>query len=237
MKAVIIAAGAGSRLDSEEPKTLLPFGDETILANILKNISKGGINEFVIVVGFQAQHIIDYLKKNDYFGFQIEFVKNDEWKRGNGVSVLIARDAVGENPFLLSMSDHIVSSSAIERILRHPRENNLLLVDPRVDQIFDIDDATKVEVNGRYILNIGKEIPKYNAIDCGIFVLDQRFFTVMDEQQRSGKESISAGVTKLIEMRLMEAVFMDENDFWIDIDTPESYQFALKEEKYGNHQT
>ena len=234
MKAVIIAAGMGSRLDSEEPKTLLPFAGKTILATILENISEAGINEFVIVIGWKGKDIVDYLKKNDYFNLSIEFVHNEQWQRGNGISVLAAKNLLNDEPFLLSMSDHIVSPSAIRKILHHPRENNLLLVDAKIDRIFDIADATKVRVNGKYILNIGKEIATYNAIDCGIFVLDERFMRAMWEQQQLGKESISAGVQKLIENGEMEAVIMDENDFWIDIDTPESYQYALKQVIYEN---
>jgi choline kinase len=231
MKAVIAAAGMGSRLNNLAPKTLLPFGDGTILSTILNNISQAGIHEFVIVVGYQADYISNYLKEKNYFGFSITFVENPEWRRGNGISVLAAEQEVGRERFLLSMSDHIVSISAIERAINQKATKNLLVVDPDINGIFDIDDATKVEVVDNRIMNIGKEISNYNGIDCGIFKLNERFFNSMREQLKKNQESISAAVKGLIQNNDMEAVFMDENDFWIDIDTPESYQYALKNSK------
>lgn len=228
MKAVIVAAGMGSRLNHNTPKTLLSFGKKTILATILDNISKAGIRDFVIVVGYQAQDIKNYLKERDNFGHNISFVENLEWQRGNGISVLVAEQEVGHEHFLLSMSDHIVSSKAIERVIQFNSSANLLLVDPKVDNIFDLDDATKVEIEGNKIINIGKEITNYNGIDCGIFKLTPRFFVSMRERLKLNQESISASVKSLIANNDMEAVYMQPNEFWIDIDTPESYEFALK---------
>ena len=230
LKAVIVAAGSGSRIKgktNDTPKTLLPYKGGTILSAILENISYSGIKSFVIVVGFKSKLIKEYLDKNNNFGYEISFVQNDEWKRGNGISVLVSEKEVGNNPFILSMSDHIVSRTAIKRVADSDKTANLLLVDPRVDEIFDIDDATKVELVDDRIINIGKEIAVYNGIDCGIFRLNQHFFDAMRQQLKNGKESISAAVTMLIKNKDMYAVFTQKEDHWLDIDTPEAYNHAL----------
>lgn len=228
MKAVIVAAGMGSRLNYDAPKTLLPWDSGTILSSILKNISQAGIHDFVIVVGYQGNDIKNYLKERNYLGYNICFVENLEWQRGNGISVLAAEQQVGQEQFLLSMSDHIVSTKAIERVIHHNSSANLLLVDPKIKNIFDLDDATKVEIQETKITNIGKEIANYNGIDCGIFKLTHRFFDSMRESLKLNQESISASVKGLIANNDMEAVFMKPDEFWIDIDTPESYEFALR---------
>jgi len=232
MKAVIVAAGMGSRLWGETlknmPKTLLPFGDDTILSTIMKNISKVGIQDFVIVVGYQSEKIVNYLKTNNNFGFNISFVENPGWHKGNGISVLVGEKLVGDENFLLSMSDHIVSIDALYRIANSQSSKNLLLVDPRINDIFDIDDATKVEVQGNRIINIGKSITNYNGIDCGIFRLNKNFFSSMREKLKENQDSISAAVTGLIQNKDMEAVFIGDKENWIDIDTPEAYRFALE---------
>ena len=227
MKAVIIAAGRGSRLKKRQPKTLLPFANDTILSTILLNISKAGVNNFIIVVGYQQKSIIDYLKHNNYFGLDISIIENREWEKRNGISVLAVKDEVKNESFLLSMSDHIVSISGLKKIIEYRGNKNALLVDPNVNSIFDIDDATKVEVNHNSIINIGKEINVYNGIDCGVFKLNHRFFISMLEQLKQGKESITAAVLGLIKKDDMEAVSIEDNDFWIDIDTPESYKYAV----------
>lgn len=231
MKAVIIAAGTGSRIREEtndSPKTLLSFGKGTILSTILANISYSGIRDFVIVVGYKSELIKAYLEKNNNFGFNISFVHNDEWKRGNGISVLLAEKHTRGEDFILSMSDHIVSEKAIKKIVEYKSDANLLLVDRRVDAVFDIDDATKIEVDEDRIINIGKEIPVYNGIDCGIFRLNDNFFDAMRLQLEQHQESISAAINILIKNRNMNAVFTTTQDYWLDIDTPQAYKHALK---------
>ncbi len=230
LKAVIIAAGAGLRIQAETngiPKTLLPFGNESILSTILKNIGDSGINNFVIVVGYKSELIKQYLDKNNNFGFNISFVMNEEWHRGNGISVLLAEECIADECFILSMSDHIVSTEAVKRLVDHKSESNLLLVDRDVDAVFDIDDATKVELIENRIINIGKEIQVYNGIDCGVFRLNINFFNAMREQLKNGQESISAAVKILIKNHNMSAVFTAEGDYWQDVDTPEAYKYAL----------
>jgi choline kinase len=226
MKAVIVAAGRGSRLMNHRPKTLLPIDGSTILEHILRNLNKAGIDEFIIVVGYQAQMIENYLKENDHFGLKIKTVFNEDWQRGNGLSVYAAREAVDGESFVLSMSDHIVSPNALRRVIESSQSANLLLVDPDIQRIFDIDDATKVFFDKARIVRIGKELTDYNGIDCGIFRLKSDFFEGIEAQLKKGEESISAAVRELIRLRDMEAVFMRDEEWWIDIDTPEAYAFA-----------
>ena len=226
MKAVIVAAGRGSRLMNNKPKTMIRIGGKTILEHILSNLSLAGIKEFIIVVGYQAPVLQNFLVQKNHFGLNIQTVYNKEWQRGNGISVLSAEEAVQAEPFILSMSDHIVSPSALQRIVEATDLRNLLLVDRNVQRIFDIDDATKVQLNNERIINIGKEITDYNGIDCGIFKLKPNFFEAMRKQLKKGQESISAAVQELIAQQEMAAVFMNEQEFWIDIDTPEAFAFA-----------
>jgi choline kinase len=229
MKAVIIAAGKGSRMLSETPKTLMPFGDRTILATIIGNIAQTGIRDFGFVVGFQSAIIRAAVSNmQELSGFSFSFIDNPQWEKGNGISVLAAETFVGEGPFLLSMCDHVVSSQAIARVAKSAKRANLLLVDKRTDSVFDIDDATKVKTREAAITSIGKELTDYNGIDCGIFRLTNRFFDSMRGQLPLGKDSISAAITGLIDKGDMEAVFMEAGEFWSDIDTPEAYKNAQK---------
>jgi choline kinase len=230
MKAVIVAAGTGSRMHGEKPKTLLPFHNGTILSTIMRNLWLAGIRDIVIVVGFQADHIREYISKNKAsFDFEISLVENPQFMRGNGISVLASENAVNNETFVLSMSDHVVSPSAIKRVADCQSSANLLLVDPRIADAYDIDDATKVKTADNRILSIGKDLTEYTAIDCGIFRLTPRFFDSMRGQLLDNKESISAAITCLIKNNDMEAVFMQDNEQWFDIDTPQAYEHALSQ--------
>jgi choline kinase len=228
VKAVIIAAGMGSRMGHGDPKTLMPFGNSTILHAIMDSIAHAGIKNFIVVVGYEAYKIKNYISSQDDLGaYDIVFAENQEWTRGNGISVMAAEPFVNNEPFILSMSDHIVSPEAIARTAQCSLTENILLVDRNVSGVFDIDDATKVKLNGDVIADIGKNLTHYNGVDCGIFRLTSRYFDSMRIKLAEKKESISAAITGLIEKADMRAVFMEKGEHWSDIDTPPAYNYAL----------
>ena len=79
-----------------------------------------------------------------------------------GISVYRAGTvlAPGEEEVLLSMADHLVVPEALRAMIDAPAGRNQLLVDPRIEQVFDLDDATKVWVDACRNTRIGKELAK-----------------------------------------------------------------------------
>jgi choline kinase len=231
VKTIITAAGQSSRLwesTGREPKTLLPFGDASILAAILGNFAQIGVREFVLVTGYRGDLIAEHLRNNDNFGVTVELLENAEWHRGNGLSVQLALAHLApEEPVLLSMADHVVSPRALAAIRDAPAGINLLLVDPRIGQCFDLDDATKVRREGDRIADIGKDLVDYDVLDCGIFRLDQRFRAALERAIGQGREGISDGVREMVRGDGFGTVTLPPGCEWLDIDTPESYRHAL----------
>jgi len=232
MKAIITAAGQSSRLwetTGREPKTLLPFGDASILAAILGNFAEVGVREFVIVLGYRGDLIAGHLREHGDYGMRVTLLDNPEWHRGNGISVLRALAHLApEEPVLLSMADHVVSPRALAAVRDGPAGMNLLLVDPRIEACFDLPDATKVRREGDLIVDIGKDLAEYDVLDCGVFRLDQRFRTALEEAISQGREGISDGVRELVRGPGFGTVLLPPGAEWLDIDTPESYHHALK---------
>ena len=228
MKGVIIAAGFGSRLwktTKQIPKTLLPYKKGTILSTIIQQLQIAGISELIIVVGFKKDYIANYLQ-NDPPTLPVTLVENLEWERGNALSVYKAKDYISNEPFLLSMSDHLVKMEALKKIVEVPERINLLLTDPFISENFDVDDATKSTYEDDYIIAIGKELDNYNALDCGIFRLEPDFFTAVEKSVQKGNESISNAITELISLKRIKVVMLNKANQWMDIDTPEAYNFA-----------
>jgi choline kinase len=104
---------------------------------------------------------------------------------------------------------------------------NLLLVDPRIGECFDLDDATKVRLEGDRIVDIGKDLQTYDVLDCGIFRLDQRFRSALGVAIGQGREGISDGVREMVRGEGFGTVSLPPGCAWLDIDTPESYRHAL----------
>ena len=62
MKAIICAAGEGKRLmpnTSNNPKCLLKVGGKTILEYMLDNLSKCGVKDVIIVLGYKKDVVIN----------------------------------------------------------------------------------------------------------------------------------------------------------------------------------
>ena len=232
MKAIIIAAGQGKRLrgiSGEVPKPLIPIGNVPLLERIIGVCREAGIGDFGVVGGYKHNALEDYFGDGSKLGVRIEYVFNPEWEKGNGVSAFEALEMVrGEESFLLMMSDHLINRNIINGLLKDDPSCNLLAVDRDIERIFDLDDATKVLCAGDDIIAIGKEIPRYNGIDCGMFRLKTNFFKAMEEALSKGKDQLSDGVRVLIEWRDFKAHFISPDSLWLDVDTEEAYRFAEK---------
>jgi choline kinase len=238
MRTIITAAGLGSRLTSpsnDTPKTLLPFGSGTILSAIMRNFAAAGISEFIVIVGFRGDAIVEYLTAHRNLGYAVTVVTNPEWQRGNGISVHLAGTVLdADEEVLLSMADHLVPPEALQAMIDAPPGRNRLLVDPRIELVHDLEDATKVWVDAGRIIRIGKELAHFNAVDCGVFRLTRRYFDAMGRQIGRGRDSITEGVRELIAADDFEAVAIPASSHWIDIDTPAAYEHAkANRARYG----
>ena len=232
MKVVIIAAGQGSRLKSQtanSPKTLLKINGSPLIYKLLKNCIQPEISGVIIVTGYQHQIIEDYITNVD-LDINIETVYNPNWKLENGLSILSAKDGIPSNEnFIVSMSDHYYGPELLEMVVKTSLNDNIASVglDFNINNIFDIDDGMKVEVDpldNTKISSMSKSLLKYDAIDCGVFKLDYLFFNYLSDANKVGKHRIMDACQYLINIGKMGGINIG-NCFWLDIDTPESLMY------------
>ncbi len=128
MKAVITAAGSGTRLrplTENTPKCLLDIGGYTTLGLSVENILKQGIDEFVLVVGFEHEKIRDYLKAN-YPKAKVEYIVNEEYETTNSLySFWMTKEALSGHSMLLLDGDIIFSESVVKSVLACKHDNCL----------------------------------------------------------------------------------------------------------------
>ena len=150
---------------------------------------------------------------------------NPDYHKSNGVSALKARNALHDN-FLLLMADHLFEPETARMMVRqHLAPGEVILgVDPKIDRIFDIDDATKVRRSGDRIVDIGKEIEEYDAIDTGMFLCTPALFDDLDRSSKDGNCSLSDGMRRLARGGRLRALEIDAP--WHDLDTPEAFAHA-----------
>src|SRR3990170_5446091 len=106
MKAVILAAGEGRRLQpitSTRPKHLIKIGGKPILNHCLNALKLSGISEVVIVVNYMADTIQQYFGDGKKLGIRIDYVKQ-EAATGTGNAVSVVEPHVKEE-FMLVYGD------------------------------------------------------------------------------------------------------------------------------------
>ncbi|RLJ07439.1 MAG: nucleotidyltransferase [Candidatus Aenigmatarchaeota archaeon] len=223
MKGLIIAAGDGTRmgeLTQERPKPLISILGKPLIERIILAAKKAGIRSFVVVTGYLGEKIRRRLGNGRKLGVKIRYVSNPEWERENGLSVLKAKKLLGKENFILMMSDHLFEPKIIKKLKRiRIRDGCVLAVDKSPEYYIDLDDATKVVTRNGKILRIGKDLKRFNAVDCGIFLCTPRIFDALENSIERGDETLSGGIRLLARQGKMRA--MDIGDaFWMDIDTP-----------------
>lgn len=230
LKALLIAAGRGERLGEltkDKPKPLLQLLGLSIIERAILTARGAGIRDFVIVVGYKGEKIMEKLGNGEKYGVKIEYVKNDEWKKGNALSVLKARKYLGKK-FVLLMSDHIFDEKILKALIKANPKSSLLLA---VDRREPTEEDTKVLEEGGVIVDIGKNIKESNAIDTGIFLCTSNFFEYIERAVREGRDSLSDCVleaAKKKDARVLDISKLEDDTWWMDIDTVEDLKKAEK---------
>ena len=219
MKALILAAGQGTRLrtvgDTKPLVQLLGLG---LIERVILTAKKSGIKEFCIVVGYHGEKIREHLSDGKKHGVKIQYVQNDQWTRGNAISILKARDHFKES-FVLLMTDHNYDRRILDQLLKTKigKDECILCVDRNPKDHLNIDDATKVRTVDHRIETIGKDLTDYNCIDTGIFICNPVIFDALEQSISKGDEGLSGGIKILAQRHKMRYMPLGDN-FWIDID-------------------
>jgi len=231
VRCLILAAGQGTRLRGVAPsKPLAQVNGRPLLEHVLRLASAAGAAEFLVVTGYEAERVeaaLPGLARR--VGRPVEAVRNPDWARPNGVSVLAAAERL-DGAFALLMSDHLFDPAILAATMagHRPAAALTLAADYHVaNPELDLDDATKLDVStdGR-IRRIGKAIQGYNAIDTGIFVATPDLLRALRESQAAGGlGSLSEGVQRLADQGSARALDI-EGRWWIDVDDEAAWRKA-----------
>jgi 1L-myo-inositol 1-phosphate cytidylyltransferase len=226
---LILAAGNGSRIASlsgSAPKPLVSLYGAPLLEHILLSAQAAGIEKFVVVVGYRADALRRWFAERPLGDISVTLVENPEYHKANGVSALAARKFL-KNPFLLLMADHIFEPKTARTLLQQTlRDDEVILgVDYNIDRIFDLEDATKVKIQGNNITDIGKDLVRYDALDTGMFLCGPSLFERLESAKNNGNCSLSDGMRRLCQERKLKAFDVGDGR-WQDVDTPEAFAYT-----------
>jgi len=164
MKAIILAAGIGSRLrpmTNEKPKTLVRVNNKPMLGRIIDSLYENGIKDVVICTGFESSQIINYCK-NNYSFINFHFVENREYEDTNNMySLFLAKEYLNDDIILMN-ADLVFDSEIIKGLIK--QEGTAVAV----DKGRYIEESMKIIVKDGIIKSISKKINEGDAYGCSI---------------------------------------------------------------------
>ncbi len=241
MHAIILAAGRGNRLaefnPDGRPKCLLEFNGRSLLARQLDILFRSGIRQLTLVVGYEADQIIDHVGTLSSRP-EVAFVYNPAYTEGSVLSLLAAQLA-------LNSDDQVLVLNA--DVLFHPRIMQLLIESPMpncylIDKDFVApDEPVKIALNKGKMVEFRRKLPAdldYDTLgeSVGFFKFDgmvaARIAQVCSAYKTEGL------LDAPYEEALRDVLLARPSDFackdidglpWLSVDVPEDMERAIKQ--------
>ena len=232
MKAIILAAGKGTRLNGHDlkPKCLFEVGGQTLLARQVEALREAGIREIVIVLGFEAERI------RSLYEHTASFVINSRFEETSSMySLWLAREHLLDG-FVVLNCDVLFHPQLMTRLLSSPLENALLidLVDKNNNHLGD--EEMKIKLADDLVVDISKDMDPAEADGENVGIVKfsaegaRRLVEEMDALISRGRLREWAPRAFLAFAQRFPLHAISTADFpWIEIDFPEDYRRATEE--------
>jgi glucose-1-phosphate thymidylyltransferase len=237
MKAVVLAAGEGTRLrplTEDKPKGMVEVDGEPILTHCLDRLAELGADEFVIVVGYLKQEIIEHYE-DEYRGIPITYAHQRE-QQGLAHALLTVEEHIDDD-FMLMLGDNVFEAN-LEDVVRRQQED-------RADAAFLVEEVPWEEASRYGVCDTNKygeivevvekpDDPPSNLVMTGFYTFTPAIFHACHLVQPSnrGEYEISEAVDLLIRSgRTIDAIQLD--GWRMDIGYPEDRDEAERRLQEG----
>jgi choline kinase len=230
MKAIILAAGKGTRLDGAavKPKCLVDVGGSTLLHRQIETLRSLNVTKIVVVVGFGADSIREECDD------EISFVENNQFAETSSLySLWLAREHLSDG-FVVLNSDVLFHPQMLADLLDSEHGDALLISDSDPNPLGD--EEMKIKVRDHKVIDISKEIDPVDADGENVGIV---------KFSASGAKFLVDYMNKLIDSGAVKhwapRAFLEfarnhplhalstRGLPWIEIDFPEDYQRAVNE--------
>lgn len=230
MKAMILAAGLGSRLGAlgqHTPKCLLQAGDRTLLEHVVDRLKAAGVERVVINLHHLAEQVRSFVESRQGFGLHVTW-SFEEVLLDTGGGLYRMRHEFRDEPCFFVHNADVYSDLDLRRLLAHHPGGAVATLAVMVRQtsrylLFDDRD----HLNGLRNLKAGREEhvaagPFHPLGFSGIQVATPRLFRYMDGLGESF--SLTVPYLKAAEAGETVQAYRMDDAYWMDVGTPERLQ-------------
>ena len=233
MRAVILAAGRGSRLNGESsntPKCLVKVGGVSLIQRQIDALHACGVHDIVIVVGCNANQV------REHCGPGVRYVENPQYASTNSLySLWMARHLLADG-FVVMNCDVLFHPRLLDDLLT-ARDKDALLIAYREDaaEAFG-DEEMKVKVRRGCVVDMSKEMDPAEADGENLGVVRfsaeaaRLLVPILDRIVAAGRvrEWAPRAFLQFAQARPLHAIGTRGLP-WTEIDFPEDYQRAVNE--------
>jgi len=233
MRAIILAAGRGSRLNGQVhngPKALLHVGHTSLVQRQIRTLRNAGIRDIVVVVGCEAGAV------RQHCGSDITYVENTEFATTNSLySLWMARALLFEGCVVLNC-DVLFHPQLLADLLTARHEAALMLAYRQPDAAPFGDEEMKVKVRGGRVIDMSKSMDPAEADgeNVGMLRFDATAVPVLVDKLEA---IVAAGGRREWAPRAFTAFAAERPLYalgtrgypWTEIDFPEDYERAVRD--------
>lgn len=227
MKAMVLAAGVGSRLDpltSQLPKPLVPIANIPVMEHIVNLLRTHGFEDVMANLHYLPDKIVDYFQDGSRCGVNLAF-KFEPELTGDAGGVRACRDFFGNETFIVLMGDLLTDADLTRIIAAHKRKKALATI-----AVKEVDDVSQFGVVVRdqdgFIKGFQeKPAPEEafsNYASTGIYILEPEVFEYMPKEGTYGfgRQLFPQLVEKGLPVLGMEI----NSHYWSDVGTIAQYR-------------
>ena len=221
-------------------KSMIPIHGKPLLEYIIDGLTFAGLKEFIIVVGYRKNQIINYFQDGEKWNIKIEYVEQKEIN-GTGGALLICEDLIKDNHFFLTWGDIIVSFKIYQKVIEmfQYENHNYILVANYTEDPFG--GAAVYHENG-YCTGIIEKPPlgksKSNLNNSGIFIFSKEIFQILKniEPSRRGEIELTEAINQGIQEKKwkIRVLKMTKSQFRGDFGNIKEYERLDKDKDWLN---
>lgn len=216
VKAVILAAGIGARLEpltETRPKCLIQVMGRSFLYYILNNLKHSGYKDIAIIVGYKKEMIKQFCEE---YNFKVTFIEQKK-QLGTGDAIKVAKDFVKNDNFIVLMSDNLYSRDDLKGVKKNDNLNYIMGFIHKHPEKFGV----LIEEEGFLKKIVEKPIkPASNMINTGLYKLTPEIFAILEKIKRTkrGEYEITDALTLLAQQNKVKVI--KAKDYWLDFGYP-----------------
>lgn len=235
MKAVVLAAGRGTRLGKLTdncPKPMVVVEGMPIVEYVMSGIIEAGIKDFVLVTKYLSEKVKEYFGDGSKWGINVQYVDQDD-RYGTGVALLMSKELVGDDDILMCYGDCLMEKKAYKDAVENFKNKDVFAVEA-LNYVDDPWQGSAVMFDEDNIITEMIEKPEKGTIpshwnSAGLFVFKNEIYRYCEELKPSprGEYELPEAINKIIADKKKIYGQCLEGD-WCDMGRPEDIPFAAE---------